>query len=214
MSLSSRDQMILAVVVIMALAVAAGVFLIYPQFNEASRLDQQVVAANDAIAQARTLRDRRQEAKNKAAATQAQMLHLSNQIPDAPQLPSLIIDLQDSANDAGVEMDTFVPTQLAAAGAYSKVACAFVIKGQWNDVLDYLRRLNDMDRAVRVTVLGIAPVAMPPTSTAEPDMNVAVQMEAYVTNSSSAPVAPAAPAPPAAAPAAPSAPGAGTVKSP
>jgi hypothetical protein len=63
-------------------------------------------------------------------------------------------------------------------------------------VLDYLRRLNRMTRAVRVTDVAITPIAsLSATSTEAPDVGASITMRAYVMNAPTPqPAAPAEPA--------------------
>lgn len=151
MKLSPRDLMIAVIAGIAAVAVLFVVFVVVPQFNELTTLDQSMQKADADIASAKALLTSRQQAKEQAAETQAQLTRLDNEIPDAPELPALIIDLQDTANEAGVVMDSLSPGKPAApADGFQKIALAFNVQGQWDDVVEYLRRLQGLTRGVRV----------------------------------------------------------------
>lgn len=156
--LSARDQMIVAGVLIGIVAVAFIVLLIVPQFGKLSQLDADMAKAEADIAAANQLLAARQEAKQQAAQTQAQLTQLENQIPDAPEMAALIIELQDTANDAGVAWYRFQPSKPAAAAeGYQKMPLSFSVTGQWDDVNDYLRRLSELERAVRVLSVEVVP---------------------------------------------------------
>lgn len=151
MKLSSRDLMIVVVAAIAVVAILFVVFAIVPQFNELSALDAAMLKAQGDITAAQQLLASRQGAKAQAAETQAQLTRLDNEIPDAPELPTLIIDLQDAANDAGVVMDTLSPGRPSApADGYQKISLGFNVTGQWDDAVDFLRRLSELNRGVRV----------------------------------------------------------------
>lgn len=158
--LSARDQMIVAGVLIGIVAVLFVVFLILPQFGKLSQLDTDMAKAQSDIAAANQLLAARQEAKQQAAQTQAQLTQLENQIPDAPEMAALIIELQDTANDAGVTWEKFQPNKPApATDGYQKMSLQFTVKGRWDDIVDYMRRLSELERAVRVLNVEVIPDA-------------------------------------------------------
>jgi type IV pilus assembly protein PilO len=188
MKLTSMQKM-LAVIALIAVVVIAGVLLlILPKFAEMGALDAELQAANDQIAQTQAHLAQLEQAKATASLTQAELLALGSQFPEKPELPALVIELQDVSNASGIRFDRIgpgVPT-LAASGQYSEIAITARVTGSWPDVLDYLRRLNRMTRAIRVTDVAIAPLASAsPTSTEAPDIGADISMRAYVMNATS-----------------------------
>lgn len=204
MKLSTRDQMIVAGVLIGAIAIAFAFFMIVPQFRKLSELDQSMIQAEQQITEARALLASRQAAKGAAAQTQAELTQLDNTMPDAPELASLIIDLQDTANEAGVEWDKLVPGKPAEpADGYQRMKVDFKIAGRWDDVVDYLRRMSELRRGVRVLTVDVKPgvrtdVSTPATATADApqELDVTVSIEVYsLPRAAAGAAAPAAPAP-------------------
>jgi type IV pilus assembly protein PilO len=198
MKLTSMQKM-LAVIALMAVIVIAGVaLLIVPKFSEMGTLDAELQAANDQIAQTQTLLAQLEQAKANASVTQAELLALGNQFPEKPELPSLVIELQDVSNASGIRFDRISPSVPAqtAGGQFSEIMISTSVTGSWPDVLDYLRRLNRMTRAIRVTDVALTPIAsVSTTSTEAPDVVAAVSMRAYVMNAISQQPAAAEPAP-------------------
>jgi Tfp pilus assembly protein PilO len=189
----------LAVVALMAVvAIAVVVLLILPKFGEMAQLDSDIQAARDRVAQTQTLMAQLQQAKAQASVTQTQLMELSNRMPESPQLPSLIIELQDISNSSSVRFDRIQvsdPTNVPGT-MYTEIPMALTLTGKWSDVLDYLRRVNRLTRAVRVTDLQLSPQGTRTTTdTVSPPLAVSVQMRAYVMAvNGAAPAAPAAPA--------------------
>lgn len=188
MKLTSMQKM-LAVIALIAVVVIAGVLLlILPKFAEMGALDAELQSANDQIVQTKGRLAQLEQAKATASLTQAELLALGSQFPEKPELPALVIELQDVSNASGIRFDRIgpgVPT-LAASGQYSEIAITARVTGSWPDVLDYLRRLNRMTRAIRVTDVAIAPLASAsPTSTEAPDVGADISMRAYVMNATS-----------------------------
>lgn len=155
MKLSPTNELILGIVIIAVLVAAAVGFLIVPQYFAIMDTRAKIDQADKDIQAAQNLLTMRQSAKNKAAATQAELMSLQNMIPDDPQLPTLIIGLQDIANAAGVDFVRVAPDPPAAKDGYSAIPVTVSIKGSWTDTIDYMTRLEKMERQVRVTDLAI-----------------------------------------------------------
>jgi Tfp pilus assembly protein PilO len=206
MKLTSIQKIIIAGVAIGLAAAAVVVLLIVPMFAQLTQLEVDRQAAVQQKQQADSLLAQLEEAKGRAASTQAELLRIGTQLPDSPQLPTLIIELQDMANQAGVTINTLTPEQPAPAPAknVTEIRVTLAVNGaQWPDLLDFLRRLNKSTRLLRVTDLSITRPASGAGSTDATSvihkpanlLNVGLTMMAYVigTNGQIAP-AEAAPA--------------------
>ena len=113
MKLSPRDQMIVAGRRIVIVAVAFIVLLDRAPVRQLS-------AARAPTCKAPRTRHRRREPaarrdvrrrSSRRRQTQAQLTRLDNQFPDAPEMAALIIELQDTANDAGVDFAKLSPSE-------------------------------------------------------------------------------------------------------
>ena len=157
--LTAQMQMYLAIAVVAVLTLAAVFFGILPLLQETATLDAQIETEQSAVAAAQALVDRRQSAKAQSAANEVELMRISNQIPDSPQLPAVIIEVQDVANAAGVELPQLgvgdvVPAAALADGtipAYSELELTITVRGDWAEIIDFCRRLNALDRGVRFT---------------------------------------------------------------
>lgn len=151
MKLSYRNKLILAGVGAVLLAALVLLLLVVPQVQKLRAQDQQIAEAEQEISQAQTLLAQRQEIKARSAETEAKRLRLANQMPASPELASLIIELQDTVNEAGLEFASLTPQDPAQAEAgYSEIAIAMVVEGAWQDTVDLLQRLPGLTRQVRV----------------------------------------------------------------
>jgi type IV pilus assembly protein PilO len=166
MKLTSMQQMIAAAVAIALVAVAAIVLLIVPMFGQLSELDTKQLAAESLVQQTDTLLKQLQEAKTQAPETQSELVRVSNQVPDNPELPSLIIELQDICNASGMKFSSITPREPLYRGGtgtdvpddlnYTDVETVMNLEGTWTDYLDLLRRINGMTRAIRITSISIS----------------------------------------------------------
>lgn len=194
-SLSARNQLVIAIVVLVLAAAAVAAFLVLPQFTQASEVDAQIDAERANLAAARALVERRQSAKAQSAQNEVELMRIANQIPDAPQLPSVIIDLQDVANASGLEFPQITVGEMAPGkdeqgqetDAYSALPITLVLRGEWADLIEYYRKIDKLDRGVRITSSSFTYV--PETDTSEAYVQANIVLEVYVMAASSVPPA-------------------------
>jgi Tfp pilus assembly protein PilO len=167
MKISPRDRLILTGVVLAIVALLAGALLIVPQVQQLQSLSADAEQANKDYQEAKALLQQRQDMKDNAAATDTEYLRLANQVPESPELPSLIIELQDNALQAGVKFESLRPadpqssldTQQSDASAetaptqggeeYVVIPLTMGVQGTWSDTIDFMSRLQKMTRALR-----------------------------------------------------------------
>jgi type IV pilus assembly protein PilO len=178
--MSSRNRLILTIALVVVVAIVLVALLVYPQFGKLSDLDKQIAAAQAQIDTAKMLLVQRQAIKAQAAETDAALLRLSNELPENPEIPSLIIELQDTASEAGVDFRTLSPTEPEQRTGYAAIKLSVDVIGEWADVIDYMQRLNKLTRQVRIVGFSATPVAPPPDATATTQkVQASFQLEVY-----------------------------------
>jgi Tfp pilus assembly protein PilO len=140
---------------VIALAVMGGLVVLYGwnSFFLAPRNRAQAAVAKDLSAartQEQTLKQSLAQLRKLAADTmsrEAELARLGRLVPADPDVAGAILALNDTANQAQVAWSSFVPASPAAAGG-GPVATAISMKvaGSFNQVFDYLRRLESLDR--------------------------------------------------------------------
>jgi len=161
MKLSSTQKLIISILIIVVVVIAAVLLLIMPQINRLSSLGAEIDQANADYEAASLLLERRQEAKARTAATETELLRLSNEVPEAPELPAFIIDLQNTANESGLDFARITPGSpvIEEEEAWTTVAVEVTVQGSWADYVEYLRKIRGVVRQVRVVKFGIVPFA-------------------------------------------------------
>jgi Tfp pilus assembly protein PilO len=150
MKLSPRNRLILTIALAVVVALAVGAFLVYPKFGQLSDLDSQISQAQSDIDQAKALLEQRQAIKGQAAETDAALLRLANELPESPELASLIIELQDTANEAGVEFRTLTPDAPVQNTGFASIKMKMEVLGGWADTIDFMQRVRKLTRQVRI----------------------------------------------------------------
>jgi Tfp pilus assembly protein PilO len=150
MKIGPREQIIIAVAVVAVVLVAIVVGLILPQIGANSELDKNIVTARGEVEAAKGLLAVRAQSKDRAAATDAKWLRLADLVPESPDLPSLIVELQDAAFASGVQMTAVTPSPPTVGATYYTIPIQVTVIGTWPDTVDYLQRLMRLNRGLRV----------------------------------------------------------------
>lgn len=155
--LTAQVQMYIAIAVVAVIALAVVFLGIMPQFQEAATVGEQILTEQSNLSAAQALLARRQSAKAQSAANEVELMRIANQIPDSPQLPSVIIEMQDVANASGVDLQSISPGDLSIAmdadgqpQEFSVVPVSLVVRGQWVELIDYVGRIAKLERGVRL----------------------------------------------------------------
>jgi type IV pilus assembly protein PilO len=199
MKIGPREQIILAIVGVVLVIAAIGAFLIWPQVQRLSALDGEIATARADVASAQAMLQTVEQSKARASETDAKWLRLANLVPDGPDLPSLIVELQDSAFDSGVQLLGVTPSNPVPTSSYYSIPIQVEIIGTWADTVDYLQRLVKFNRGVRVVESSTTRVSNADVASKEnlpiPDYaeHTVIKLEAYMIPSASALTTPTAP---------------------
>jgi type IV pilus assembly protein PilO len=208
MRISATQMMIAAGVLALIVAGAAIFLLVVPQFAQLGDLETRRVAAEQTMSQTQATLAQLEQVKRGASETQAQLIRISNEVPDSPELPTLVLELQNAADSAGLDFQSIKPnTPVDMNIGYKEISIQMKLQGRWADVLDFLRRTQKMTRGVRMVSVELLPASLATGSTATTptpdtpiDLTTNLSMKVYVMALQSKPATAAAPA---AAPAAP-----------
>jgi Tfp pilus assembly protein PilO len=134
----------LAVVV---LAVLCWFFMLSPLRSDIAAAEQaiedqrqQIMVAQTALAQAESKREEGRQ-------NQARLLELNKMVPPSVELPSLLLQLQDLADQSGIQLIAVTPSQPRAVGEnspYQIVELALQFTGTYFDVSDFAYRAEQM----------------------------------------------------------------------
>ena len=149
-----------AVGISLALFAAWFILLWGPQGGKLADAEEREEVAAGTNSELELRRDRLVAAQADAPALQAKVETLRVAVPDDPNLAQFILDANDAATASGVDFLSISPTPPAASAdpaLPSAVNLAINVDGGYFQVLDYMNRLDDMDRIVVVDTLGLSP---------------------------------------------------------
>jgi len=164
-----RQWMILTTLGVVGVMAAGWFLLVSPQRShatelrgEASTVEQTTNGLRSQIAQLK------QQQKGETA-QQRELERIAAQIPDNPQLPTLIRELSAAAKDAGVSLESLAPgeptlatattpgtTAAAATSPLASIQVTISVTGTYFNVESFMRSLEHLDRALKTTGLTLA----------------------------------------------------------
>ena len=136
-----------AVIAGVVLAVlAAGLFLVVlPQKNKAADIGKEILATQDQVVQARALATQKPAQPIRVAS----LFKLVKAMPDGADMTGIMLQLNQTATDAGIEFDTIAPSKPLPGPGYQKQQIGLTFMGNYYGLTDFLFRLRSL-----VTVRG------------------------------------------------------------
>lgn len=150
MKIGPREQIIVSAVAIVVVILAVAAFLVWPQFQRNAGLDAEIAKAKAEVEGSKALLATREASKDRAAETDARWLRLANLMPEGPDLPSLIVELQDAAFASGVQLVSVKPDAPKSGATYYTIPIEVQVIGTWADSVDFLQRIMKLNRGVRI----------------------------------------------------------------
>ena len=145
MKVKSRKTSPLAASVLVAvgatLLLAAGVFLVVlPQRSRAAQFDRELASVEAQIATKRAESLRKPQAPIRVA----DLFKLVQAMPDAADMPRILLELNQTARDAGITFDSIAPQTPAAGAGSVTFPIALEFSGSFYRVTDFVYRLRSL----------------------------------------------------------------------
>jgi type IV pilus assembly protein PilO len=200
--MSSRNVILLGVLGLVVLIVAFYLLLLGPLLEN---LGQQADARDQrqaTLAELRAEVARLEEVRRSSPELQRQLLELNKRIPTQPEVETLVVQIEDIAQAAGVTQTQIVrgdPAPPGGGGDFTVQPITMSFEGTYEELLEFLRLADDLVRLM--TVSNVAYQVTEEGTTAAPDVeqNLVVEIDAEVyyqptdVPEGTAPVAPASP---------------------
>jgi type IV pilus assembly protein PilO len=199
-SRTDRNILILGLLVIVLLAVVFYFLLLSPLLN---RLDERVQERSDKEAQLANLQQevaQLEAIRRNAPETERQLLELSKRVPTQPEIPTLVIQIEEIARASGVtqlSIQPGTPEPPPGGGDFFVVPVTMSFEGTYEQLQDFLLRTRNLARLVTVNGVTYQEAVEEGTTLAEIEQLLRVEIEAEVYfQPENVPAAPEAPAPP------------------
>lgn len=151
-----RGRLIIAGAIVLVLVLLTFFFLVKPKRAELSEVRDQVAAEEQRTTQLRLELSRLQALQEDAPRLEAELSELREFVPGGHQIPNFIFLVQEAANRSGVgfvEITPELPKTPPEGAALAQVRVSVGASGGYFSVQDFIRRLYDLDRALRIDVV-------------------------------------------------------------
>lgn len=180
--MSRRVKLWLGGVGILAVALLVFFLVINPIRGDISQLEADIDAEEVRISAAMAELAKAEQTKEEGRRNQARILELAKLVPVEQEVPSLILEIQDLADKAGIDWIQITPGQIkdAGVGSYWILPLSMMFAGTFFDVSDFIYRAEQM-AAGPGRLLSVSTLQLTPRSEAvEPTLDVTMVMYAFL----------------------------------
>ena len=159
--MKQHKQLILGSVATVLVMAMIFFFLVGPRRTQLKETDAQVVAAESQTVVLKTELARLESLQKRAPQLQAALDDISDLVPEDNRLSSFVFQVQQEANRAGLDFISITPQlpKTPPEGApLAEIKIDIGAKGSFFTIQDFIRRLTELDRAVRVDGFNMATV--------------------------------------------------------
>jgi type IV pilus assembly protein PilO len=148
-----RNILLLGLLVILLLVVAYYLLFLRPLLNT---LDERAQERDDKQAQLASLQQEvagLEAVRRNAPETERQLLELSKRIPTQPEIPSLVVQIEEIAGASGVTQLSIIPGDVEpppGGGDFSVVPVTMSFQGTYEQMQDFLLRTRNLARLITV----------------------------------------------------------------
>lgn len=144
---------------------AAGYFLLVgPKKGKVDTIQKEIEATDSKIQEQQNTFKQLSDIKNRSAEFEAKLASLQAKIPQLPELPSLIRNIQTAADvktGAGLPWLSFAPKDITAGtgGVANTYEFDMRVAGFYDQVVDLIYRIERMERAVVINKVNMSPTS-------------------------------------------------------
>ncbi len=200
--MSSRNVILLGALGLVLLVVAFYFLLLGPLLEN---LGQQADARDErqaTLAELQAEVARLEEVRRNSPELQRQLLELNKRIPTQPEVETLVVQIEDIAETAGVTQTQIVrgdPGPPEGGGDFTVQPITMSFEGTYEELLEFLRLADDLVRLMAVNNVAYQVAEEGTTAAPDVEQNLVVEIDAEVyyqptdVPEGTAPMAPAAP---------------------
>lgn len=155
-----RRTLLIGALGILAALVLSYLFLISPLLDRLQSSAEERDQKEARLAQLREEVRRLEDVRRNAPELERQLLELSKRIPEQPEIPTFIVQVEEVARASGVTQLSIEPGTPGApetGGPYSVVPVTMTFEGTYEEMQDFLLRLQNLVRLVAVNEVSYEP---------------------------------------------------------
>jgi Tfp pilus assembly protein PilO len=171
--------MILAAVLAFLVVFLFYLFAIRPKKSELSDLQAQVQQENNKSTQLRVELQRLQQLQANAPKAEAELSRIKQFVPESNEVPDFMFEVQAAADrsDVGfVQITPTLPKTPPEGASVAEVQITIGAQGGYFAIQDFVRRLYDLRRALRIDTLSLTGVTDDTTGTTVENLQITARI--------------------------------------
>jgi type IV pilus assembly protein PilO len=142
--MSRKMRLVLSAVVLVAVVAAAWFLLISPLRSDITDTDAAIAEQQANLEQAQIKLAQAQTLRQEGQKNQARLLELAKMVPQASQVPSLLVQIQDLADQAGITFQSVTPGESNSAGGFQIIPLQLEFTGTYFNLSDFAYRVEQL----------------------------------------------------------------------
>jgi len=151
--MSHKGKMTSAIAGIVVLLAASFFLLVRPRKAELAKVQETVVAEQAETTVLQTELTRLEGLQDRAPQLQVALDQISKLVPENDEVSNFVFQVQDAADKSGldfVDITPELPKPPPEGAQLAEVRATIGAKGDYFAIQDFIRRITEMDRAVRI----------------------------------------------------------------
>jgi type IV pilus assembly protein PilO len=153
LSRNDRNLIMLGALAIVLLGVGFYFLLLGPLLGRLNEADQQREEREAQLAQLEQEVAELEEVRRRSPEIERQLLELSKRIPTQPEIPTLVVQIEEIARDSGVtqlSIEPGTPGPPPGGGDYSRAPVTMKFQGTYDEMQDFLLQTRNLVRLMTV----------------------------------------------------------------
>jgi len=164
---NTRQQLIAAGVAAVVVTALFFLFLLSPKLKDISKTRTDVQTARAEQETLNTQLAHLKDVKKNAPETMAKLAALSQYVPQTPDLPGFILQVQTAATESGIDLQSIAPSppaNVTNSTGVQTISVTLTCQAGFFRIEDFLARLENLPRAVEVRAISLSPIQSPVSS--------------------------------------------------
>lgn len=142
--MSRKTRLLLSAVALVAIVAVAWFFLISPVRSDIADTETSINEQQARLDQARSKLATAQSTRAEGKRNQARLLELAKMVPLNVQVPSLLVQIQDLADQSGIAFTSVSPAAPTQAGEFEMIPLQLQFTGSFFDLSDFTYRVEQL----------------------------------------------------------------------
>ena len=142
--MSRKMRLLLGAVVLVAIIAVAWMFVISPVRSNIASTDSAISEQQNKLSQAQEKLAAAQTTRAEGKKNQARLLELAKMVPADIQVPSLLVQIQDLADQSGIDFISVTPGQGTDSQGFKIIPLQLQFSGTYFDLSDFAYRVEQL----------------------------------------------------------------------